>query len=64
MKTGQKNVGNEGTLKRSPLRGCCRNPWRKKCENRNITVYIRYRGEQRPICKTCWKRIVTQGHQW
>jgi len=43
----------------------CRNPWkRKRCNSIDIAVYIRYRGELLPICRTCWCRIAKLNREW
>jgi hypothetical protein len=43
---------------------CCRNPWDEDCDNWDIAVYIRYKGYQRPICKSCWREISNNGIEW
>jgi len=35
----------------------CKNPWNGKCNNTNIDVYIYYRGNKLPICRSCWGNI-------
>jgi len=39
----------------------CQNPWNGACDNVDITVYIHYEGEQRPICRSCWRKIAHNG---
>lgn len=42
----------------------CANPWNGKCEGTDITVYIYYKGEQLPICKSCWAEIADAEIEW
>jgi len=45
-------------------REVCRNPWkRKKCEDTDIVVYIRYLGRVLPVCRRCWRRIAKSNRE-
>jgi len=36
----------------------CVNPFRKRrCGKADIETYLLYKGEQLPICRSCWKKI-------
>jgi len=35
----------------------CKNPWKGKCENTDIEVYIYYKDSSLPICKKCWDKL-------
>jgi hypothetical protein len=47
-----------------PIDEHCRNPWNGKCRNRDIEVYILYKGERLPICRSCWAKIAESEIQW
>jgi len=42
----------------------CRNPWNGRCKNKDITVYIHFRGEKLPICRRCWTKIAEKDLEW
>ena len=43
----------------------CQNPFRqRKCKNTDIALYIRYEGDKRPICTSCWKKLSKSKHEW
>jgi len=42
----------------------CKNPWNGKCKNKDIQVYILYKGQQRPICRECWSKIAETDKEW
>ncbi len=46
------------------MKHTCNNPWKKRCTNGDIVVYIRYKGEQRSICQSCWQAIAKNGREW
>jgi len=41
----------------------CDNPW-KKCNKKDITLAIVYRGKEKEICRKCWKEIAESDRQW
>ena len=45
-------------------REICGNPWTQNCEKRNITIYITYQNEKKPICRSCWKEISNSEYEW
>jgi hypothetical protein len=42
----------------------CKNPWKNKCKNENIKLYIIVKGEKLPICRQCWNRIADKELNW
>jgi hypothetical protein len=46
------------------MKRTCSNPWNRACGNSDIVVYIRYQGEQRSICRSCWRDIAKKGVEW
>jgi hypothetical protein len=42
----------------------CKNPWKPNCEETDIKLYIQIKGEDLPICKTCWDKIAASNHEW
>ena len=42
----------------------CKNPWRKKCNNTDIEVYIFFKNTRKPICRKCWNKIVENDYEW
>lgn len=49
----------------------CKNPWKKdkhdikKGENpTDIGVFITYKDENLPICKSCWLKIADSDYEW
>jgi hypothetical protein len=42
----------------------CKNPWNGTCKNRDIQVYIFYKGRQLPICRQCWDKIAEANAEW
>jgi len=42
----------------------CQNPWKPECKNTDITVTIIYKGEPKPICRTCWEEIADSDKEW
>jgi len=43
----------------------CLNPFRKRrCDSTDIELYIKYKGERRPICRKCWKKIADSDKEW
>lgn len=42
----------------------CGNPWKKKCNNTDIDVYIYYRDGKIPICRECWTKIAKSDREW
>ena len=42
----------------------CKNPWKRKCENEDVAVYIYYRYRLLPICRDCWSTIADDDIEW
>jgi hypothetical protein len=42
----------------------CRNPWNGKCKNKDIEVFILYKGSRLPICRRCWSKIAESNLEW
>jgi hypothetical protein len=42
----------------------CKNPWKGKCKNTDIEVYIYYRNKRLPICRKCWGIIAEKDIEW
>jgi hypothetical protein len=42
----------------------CMNPWREKCLNSDIALYIMYSDQRFPICQKCWKGISEMNFEW
>jgi len=42
----------------------CQNPWNKNCKKTNIVLGILYKGEELPICASCWDKIAVSAHEW
>ena len=42
----------------------CNNPWKEKCKNPDIEVFIYYKNKRLPICKKCWRKIAEKDIEW
>jgi len=42
----------------------CKNPWNGGCNNKDIEVYIYYKGKRLPICRGCWRDIANKNVEW
>ncbi|MGB9958899.1 MAG: hypothetical protein ACPLKQ_00030 [Candidatus Bathyarchaeales archaeon] len=42
----------------------CKNPWNRECQNEDIEVYIFFRGDKLPICRSCWSKIAEKDLEW
>lgn len=42
----------------------CQNPWKIKCKNTDIEVYIVHEEQQLPICTNCWHKIADDNYEW
>lgn len=42
----------------------CANPWNGVCRSTDVKLYIYYRGEQLPICRSCWTEIADKDFEW
>lgn len=43
---------------------CCMNPWNGECGNTDIEVYVLFRGDKFPICRSCWSKIAESEIEW
>ena len=60
----RKNSPKDSRLKRLAYGRHCKNPWNGPCENADIVVYIHFKDEKRPICRSCWTDISKNGLEW
>ena len=42
----------------------CKNPWKERCVNNDIEVYIYYKNQRIPICRKCWSNISETDIEW
>jgi hypothetical protein len=42
----------------------CQNPWKGKCKNSDIEVYIYYHDKRLPLCRKCWNKIADKDLDW
>ena len=42
----------------------CKNPWKQKCKNTDIEVYIYYKNSNLPVCRKCWSKISEKDIEW
>ncbi|MCJ7613922.1 hypothetical protein MUO71_04055 [Candidatus Bathyarchaeota archaeon] len=42
----------------------CKTPWKERCKNSDIEVYIYYKNKRIPICRNCWSSIAEKDVEW
>jgi len=43
----------------------CRNPFRSRSRiHSEIVLYIVYKGQVRPVCSACWKKLGDSAQEW